>query len=539
MCLVVWTPGIVGLWRAAAYTVQGTKALGERTYACSCGTCVRPGGKPPDTPLNALALYHLTVSHGSRSSGQSAAAKLAYVSRVERYAQRAGLQHVESANLPAWANDDASAFWQAVDEHSRANGRLYTEIEFALPKQLSPRGGLELAREMAWDMSIRPDGQVPFTMAVHSDGHNPHVHLVLSSRIDDGKDRPTTKDWFNQVASKRSTKTVGGVPAWSRETDKEWLEKVRSKWADLANRALEKAQHLERVDHRSYLRRGIDQVPTMHEGWAPKTRELRQRTNTKARQLNDRMSKARQLVELAKRELAQEQAAAKRPPVRKPKAPAPTWTEAKEATFQAEANAYRELSRQAAEATGREGQRQHEVKALEALLHEPQAIAEAIYRAKVNEQLGQAFSERVRAQQAADVAQRSWLGFLRGRKAARELSEADARYRRLEAKLEAGVKAAPAGEQQLAMQQARSQAQREHLAQLEILRQRAQEAARAAEQAQEARMVQAERLKALEAVKRAAQELDRAAGQHQVQPPALRPPEVARERHLRGRGLDS
>lgn len=490
-------------------------------------------GQAPRHPLNALALYHLTVSHGSRSSGQSAAAKLAYVSRVERYAQRAGLQHVESANLPAWANDDASTFWQAVDEHSRANGRLYTEIEFALPKQLSAREGLELAREMAWDMSIRPDGQVPFTMAVHSDGHNPHVHLVLSSRIDDGKDRPTTKDWFNQVASKRSTKTVGGVPAWSRETDKEWLEKVRSKWADLANRALEKAQHLERVDHRSYLRRGIDQVPTMHEGWAPKSRELRQRTNAKARQLNDRMSQARQLVELAKRELAKEQAT-KRPEVKKPGLPAPAWTEAKEATFQAEVKKYQDLSNQADRANAIEGQRQHEVKALEAVLREPQAIAEALYRAQLDRQLGQAFTQRVQAEVAADQAQRSWLGFLRKRKAASDLAKVNAHYRQLEAKRAAGVSEAPATERQSLMQQARDQAKREHHAQLEAMRQSAQEASRAAGQAREAQGTQAERLKALEAAKRAAQHLDRTAGQRQVERPPFGTPEPDKNHQRRG-----
>lgn len=496
----------------------------------SCGHACGQGAEPPDNPFNALALYHLTVSHGSRSSGQSAAAKLAYVSRIERYAQRAGLQHVESANLPGWANDDASTFWKAVDEHSRANGRLYTEIEFALPKELSPQEGLELARQMAWDMSIRPNGQVPFTMAVHSDGNNPHVHLVLSTRIDDGKERPTTKDWFNQVASRRNTKTVGGAAAWSRETDKVWLEKVRSTWADLANRALEQAQHLERVDHRSYLRRGIDQVPTVHEGWAPRTRELRQRVNTKARQLNDRMSQARQLVELAKRELALEQAA-KRPVAKKPEVPAPAWTEAKEATFQAESKRYQDLSSQADRASAVAGQRQHEVKQLHAFLQEPTALAETLYRAKVKDQLGKAFSRRVSAQQAADAASRGWLNVLRKRQTARDLAKADAQYCQLESRLEAGLNSASAKEQDDFMKQARALAQREHAAQLETLHQQAQEAARATERARAEVAVQADRLKVLEATRRAAQQLDRAAAPRQVELPAAKPPE--RQRGLR------
>ena len=37
-------------------------------------------------------------------------------------------EHVAHGHMPAWAQDDPRAYWQAADEHERANGRLYSEI---------------------------------------------------------------------------------------------------------------------------------------------------------------------------------------------------------------------------------------------------------------------------------------------------------------------------------------------------------------------------------------------------------------------------
>ena len=44
------------------------------------------------------------------------------------------------------------------------------------------------------------------------------------------------------------------------------LEAIRERWAALANRALERAGHAERIDHRSHADAGIEAVPTRHHG---------------------------------------------------------------------------------------------------------------------------------------------------------------------------------------------------------------------------------------------------------------------------------
>ena len=85
-----------------------------------------------------MAIYHLNVTVGSRGSGHSARAKNEYIEREGPHAHDAAeREHVEHGNMPEWAQDDPRAYWRAADEHERANGSLYREVEFALPKELS------------------------------------------------------------------------------------------------------------------------------------------------------------------------------------------------------------------------------------------------------------------------------------------------------------------------------------------------------------------------------------------------------------------
>ena len=57
------------------------------------------------------------------------------------------------------------------------------------------------------------------------------------------------------------------VPAtdWNEQTK---AEEWRAAWAEICNSYLEKGNHTERIDHRSYERQGIDLIPTVHLGVA-------------------------------------------------------------------------------------------------------------------------------------------------------------------------------------------------------------------------------------------------------------------------------
>ena len=93
-----------------------------------------------------MAVYHLKASFGSRAGGQSARAKSDYIEREGRYEKdREELEHKEHGNMPEWAQDDPGKYWEAADENERANGRLYSEVQFALPKELSEEQRREVA----------------------------------------------------------------------------------------------------------------------------------------------------------------------------------------------------------------------------------------------------------------------------------------------------------------------------------------------------------------------------------------------------------
>ena len=164
-----------------------------------------------------MAIYHLNARVGSRSSGQSAAAKFAYICREGRYADgkktrvdKEELVHTESGNMPAWAEKNPALYWQSADLYERANGRLFQQVEIALPVELSEQARIQLAQEFALALSTTEAGPLPYSFAVHrGKGTNPHAHVIVSGRVCDGYDR-TPETWFKRAAdTKKQTPELG------------------------------------------------------------------------------------------------------------------------------------------------------------------------------------------------------------------------------------------------------------------------------------------------------------------------------------------
>ena len=109
-----------------------------------------------------MSLFHLNVKTGSRGGGQSAAAKNDYILREGKYDGDADeVVFAESGHMPAWAEQDPRSYWAAADEHERANGRLFVEVEVALPREFSQAQRI--------DRHARPGGRSdgPRTAALH------------------------------------------------------------------------------------------------------------------------------------------------------------------------------------------------------------------------------------------------------------------------------------------------------------------------------------------------------------------------------------
>ena len=64
----------------------------------------------------------------------------------------------------------------------------------------------------------------------------------------------------------KSTRYGRQNPISERWNSEEQLVSWRAAWADVSNRCLERAGREERIDHRSNAARGLDEIPTIHEG---------------------------------------------------------------------------------------------------------------------------------------------------------------------------------------------------------------------------------------------------------------------------------
>ena len=124
----------------------------------------------------------------------------------------------------------------------------------------------------------------------------------------DNVNDPRIKKWLGEVVGKEGEDLsrhdkCKAIPAtdWNEQTK---AEEWRAAWAQLCNQALEQYGHNQRIDHRSYERQGIDQIPTVHLGVAASAMEKRgirtergdlnreiEVTNQKLRQLKARIAK--------------------------------------------------------------------------------------------------------------------------------------------------------------------------------------------------------------------------------------------------------
>ena len=200
---------------------------------------------------------HVNVKTGSRSAGQSAAAKYDYISRIGKYgaACQDEVVHLESGGMPAFASSDARLYWAAADSHERSNGRLFRSLTAALPNSLDAADRLDLARSFAAHVT---GGELPYTLALHAGlskqagvENNPHLHLVFSERVNDGVAR-AAEQWFRRAAPKGGDPAAGGARKSERTKPRSWLDETRQAWASEMNLAFGRAGVSDRVTSESH-----------------------------------------------------------------------------------------------------------------------------------------------------------------------------------------------------------------------------------------------------------------------------------------------
>ncbi|WP_312260005.1 MobA/MobL family protein [Limnohabitans sp.] len=218
-----------------------------------------------------MAIYHLHAKIGSNGVGHSAGAKCAYITRTENYVMKADeCAYTGSGNMPKWPNDnpqkDPAHYWKTADKYERDNGRLFRELEFSLPRELTLDQQKALCHAFADKVTtLDKGGKLPFTFAIHVDeeSHNPHCHLMISERVNDGINR-NASTWFKRANSKDPKK--GGAIKTQELNGRQWLNPTREAWAVMVNDALQKAGIAATIDHRSHKDRKLDELPSAHLG---------------------------------------------------------------------------------------------------------------------------------------------------------------------------------------------------------------------------------------------------------------------------------
>jgi hypothetical protein len=159
---------------------------------------------------------------------------------------------------PAAPAQDRATLWNGAEQaDARKNGRLATELELALPHELSAAQRRALVEGFARAVADRHG--VAVDVSIHAPGRggdhrNHHAHLLVTHR-------QFGSAGFGDLAKAFDT------PAKVRAVRKEWEKAV--------NLAYERAGLDIRTDHRSHADRGIAQEPTQHLG--PKASAIERR----------------------------------------------------------------------------------------------------------------------------------------------------------------------------------------------------------------------------------------------------------------------
>ena len=212
-----------------------------------------------------MAIGRISIKTGSKGKGASHAN---YILRQDKYKTHASksekLEHKDWGNLPEWANNDPAFFWKMADEHERKNGSVYREHILTLPRELTQEQRLDLVKD--WIKQEVGDKH-PYTYAIHNplalDGkEQPHCHLMICERELDGVERGADT-FFKRYNSKDPSK--GGAKksntGLDRDVRKQLIKEQRTRWGDMLNKHLERANSPQRVDMRNWRERGLSEKP--------------------------------------------------------------------------------------------------------------------------------------------------------------------------------------------------------------------------------------------------------------------------------------
>jgi hypothetical protein len=237
-----------------------------------------------------LALFHLHVTQVKRSAGQSVVTSAAYrageklyseyYGEVSDYTHKGGVVCTDILLPPQAPNQyqDRATLWNAVEKAERGKkAQLAYSFDIALQNEFSLEENIALARQFVSEQLVGRGMIADF--AIHQpdkeDGGipNPHFHVLCPIRPIEPDGKWGCKQRRRYRLDEDGNRIMGedGKPLFDAVPTTDWgspetLEHWREAWAAMVNAKFEEKGLTCRIDHRSFARQGVDQIPTQHGG---------------------------------------------------------------------------------------------------------------------------------------------------------------------------------------------------------------------------------------------------------------------------------
>ncbi|HGI0279602.1 TPA: MobQ family relaxase [Streptococcus pyogenes] len=261
--------------------------------------------------------FHFSVNIISRGKGKSAVASAAYISGEKIKNEWDGVTHdytrkekvlakniILPDHIPKEFND-RSTLWNKVEmAEKNSNAQLARQFIIGLPKELTLSENKNLVERFIKE-NLTSQGMI-VDYAIHDESRdkngNIHCHIMTIMRPINEKGEFLAKSKKEYILDEKGEKILNknGKPKTRKVelttwNDKGNVEKWRENFSDLCNEYLAKNKIEKRVDHRSFKRQGIKQIPTIHLGASASAME-RKGIRTEKGDINREIKKQNELL---------------------------------------------------------------------------------------------------------------------------------------------------------------------------------------------------------------------------------------------------
>lgn len=261
--------------------------------------------------------FHFSVNIISRGKGKSAVASAAYISGEKIKNEWDGVTHdytkkqgviSKEIYLPDHAPEeykDRKTLWNSVELFEKnSNAQLARNFIISLPKELSIEENKKMIEEYIQTNFVK-DGMI-VDLAIHDESRegnqNIHAHIMTIVRPinEDGTWGQKSKKEYILDEKGEKILNKNGKPKTRKVELTSWndkgnVEKWRENFSNLCNEYLAKNKIEKRVDHRSFKRQGIKQIPTIHLGASASAME-RKGIRTEKGDINREIKKQNELL---------------------------------------------------------------------------------------------------------------------------------------------------------------------------------------------------------------------------------------------------